>query len=166
MHGITTQTSPEVSLNSTLIHGEFALLEQSLVFTCVTRNGTILVWQSEYTGNRHIQIYNVGPRDNVTNIGNPSTYATRVSVTEENGVIVIVSQLHITASDQFPTASVTCWIGEQAGSQETISFKSVTTGTCISKFVKLIMIIIVIIMNAVTIKFYTSIPLVLLLLQC
>lgn len=130
------------------------------MFTCVTRNGTILVWQSEYTGGRHIQIYNVGLRDNVTSIGNPSTYATRVSVTEESGVTVIVSQLHITASDQFPIASVTCQIGEQAGSQETISFKTVTTGTCISKFVKPIMINIIIIMNAVTIVMHelTTLP--------
>ena len=120
--------SAEVSLNSTLIHGELALLEQSLVFTCVAKNGTILVWQSEYIGRNDIQIYIVGPRDNVTSISNPNIYATRVSVTVENGLTVIVSQLFITASDKFPTSTVTCRIGEQAGSQETISFKTVTTG--------------------------------------
>jgi hypothetical protein len=54
-----------------------------------------------------------------------STYATRVSVSEENGVTVIVSRLYITASERFQTSSVTCRINHD-GPRQIISFN--TTG--------------------------------------
>ena len=116
-------------MNSTLIRGHLALPGQRLVFTCVTRGATILEWRSnEHIGTNgdNIQIYSVGSRTlNVTSVTIPTTYATRVSSSEENGVTVIVSQLFITASEQFPISSVTCHINGQ-GPQETISFN--TTG--------------------------------------
>ena len=104
------------------------------MFTYVTENATILEWWSDqYIGSNGIQIYSVGSIDNVTSISNPNTYATRVSVTKENGITVIVSRLYITASQQFPTAFVTCRISEQSGSQETKFFKIVPTGVEINK---------------------------------
>ena len=119
----------EVQLNSRgLIRGGLALPEQRVVFTCVTRDTEILTWQSEYIGtNGHdiIQIYSTGESDNVTSPTVETTYATRVSVTEEDGVTVIVSRLFITASEQFPTSSVTCRINHD-GPRQTISFN--TTG--------------------------------------
>ena len=98
------------------------------MFTCVTRGSTLLEWRSnEHIGinGDDIQIYSVGSRDNVTSVTIPTTYATRVSVSVEDGVTVIVSQLFITASEQFPTSSVTCRINGQ-GPIESISFN--TTG--------------------------------------
>ena len=122
-------TQRGVTLNSTLIRGHLALPGQRVVFTCVIRNSTLLEWQSnDYIGinGDNIQIYSVGSRTlNVTSVTIPTTYATRVNVTVEDGVPVIVSQLFITASEQFPTSSVTCRINGQ-GPQETISFN--TTG--------------------------------------
>ena len=118
-----------MSLSSTLIRGLFALPQQKVVFTCKTKNSTILEWQSDEhigTGGDSIPIYSVGPRDNVTSGGNSNTYATRVNVSTEGGITVIVSQLHIIASDQFPTSSVTCRINGQ-GLRESITFT--TTGT-------------------------------------
>ena len=118
----------ELRLNSTLIHGHLALPGQTIVFTCVTRNSTILEWQSNEhigTDGDDIQIYSVGSRNNVTSVTIPTTYATRVSVTTENGITMIVSQLYITTSEQFPTSSVTCRINGQ-GPIKTISFN--TTG--------------------------------------
>ena len=115
-------------MNSTLIRGHLALPGQRLVFTCVTRGSTLLEWRSnEHIGinGDDIQIYSVGSRDNVTSVTIPTTYATRVSVTVEDGITVIVSQLFITASEQFPTSSVTCRINGQ-GPIESISFN--TTG--------------------------------------
>ena len=116
-------------MSSTLIRGRLALPGQIVVFTCVTTNTTLLEWQSdEYIGTGgggDLQIFS-GGRDNVTSITNPNTYATLNSVTMENGIIVIESQLFITALDRFPTSSVTCRIDGQ-GPQETISFN--TTGT-------------------------------------
>ena len=80
-------------------------------------------WQSDEhigTDGDDIQIYSVGDRVNVTSVTIPTTYATRDSVTEENGVTVIVSRLFITASDRFPTSSVTCGINS-LGPRQTIS---------------------------------------------
>ena len=117
-----------VTLSSTLICGNLALPQQSIVFTCTTRNSTILEWQSnEYIGTDgdNIQIYSVGSRDNVTSFSNPNTYAIRVSVIVENGITEIESQLIIIASDRFPTSSVTCQVNSY-GPRQTISFN--TTG--------------------------------------
>ena len=117
-------------MNSTLIRGQYALPQQQLVFTCMVRNSRILEWQSdEYigTGGDSIPIYSVGSRDNVTSGGNPSTYATRVSATMENGITVIVSQLFITATEQFSTSTVTCQININ-GPSKSITFY--TTGMC------------------------------------
>ena len=115
-----------VTLNSTC---EQSLVpEQRVVFTCITRGTDILIWQSEYIGANGldiIQIYRTGGRDNVTSTSIETTYATRVSSLEENGVPVIVSRLFITASEQFPTSSVTCQINHD-GPRQTISFN--TTG--------------------------------------
>ena len=118
----------EIALNSTLIRGNLALPGQRVVFTCVTENSSILEWQSNEhigTDGDDIQIYSVGSRVNVTSVTIPTTYATRVSVTMENGVTVIVSRLFITASDHFPTSSVTCRING-LGPVKTIFFN--TTG--------------------------------------
>ena len=115
-------------LSSTLTNRHLAYPGQRVIFTCVTRNSTILEWRSnEHVGidGDDIQIYSVGSRDNVTSVTIPSTYASRISVTMENGVTVIVSQLIITASNRFPTSSVTCGINS-LGPRQTISFN--TTG--------------------------------------
>jgi hypothetical protein len=100
------------------------------VFTCVTRDTDILVWQSEYIGTNGldiIQIYGTGDRDIVISPTIETTYATRVSVSMENGITVIVSQLFMTASKQFQTSSVTCRINHD-GPRQTISFSII--GKC------------------------------------
>ena len=87
------------------------------------KNYTLLEWQSnDYIGEggHDIQIFSAGD-SNVKSLSNPDTYATRVNVSVEDGVTVIVSQLFITASEKYPTSSVTCRIDGQ-GPQETISF--------------------------------------------
>ena len=115
-------------LNSTLIGGNLSYAQQRVVFTCVTRNSTLLEWEStDYIGEggNVIQISSYGDNNVTRSLSNPDTYATRVSVSVEDGVTVIVSQLFITVSEQFPTSSVTCRIDEQ-GPRKTISFN--TTG--------------------------------------
>ena len=127
---LTVRVFQDVKLNSSLIRGNLSYAEQRIIFTCVTRNSTILEWQSnEYIGTDgdDIQIYSVGDRDNVTSVTIPTTYAIRDSVAVENGITVIVSRLFITASEQFPTVSVTCRINHD-GPRQTISFS--ITGTC------------------------------------
>ena len=126
-------TQREVTLSSTLIRGHLALPWQRVIFTCMTKNSSILEWQSDEhigTDGDDIQIYSIGSRVNVTSVTIPTTYATRVSVTVENGITMIVSQLFITASDRFQTSSVTCRI-DGRGPVKTISFN--TTGMKLKK---------------------------------
>ena len=96
----------------------------------MTRNSTILEWQSNEhigTDGDDIQIYSVGSRVNVTSVTIPTTYATRVSVIMKNpGIAMIVSQLFITASNRFPTSSVTCGING-LGPRQTITFNTIGT---------------------------------------
>ena len=131
---LTVRALQSVMLNSTLIRGNLSYTQQRIIFTCVTRNSTILEWRSNQhigTDGDDIQIYGVGNRVNVTSVTIPTTYATRVSVTIKNpGITVIVSQLFITASNRFPTSSVTCGINGQ-GPRQTISFNTIGTIACI-----------------------------------
>ena len=113
-----------MELNSTLIGGNLSYPQQKVVFTCVTWNTTILEWRSnDYIGegSHDIQISSAGDNNVTRSLLNPDTYATRVSVSVEDGVAVIVSQLFITATEQFPTSSVTCRINGQ-GPRQIISF--------------------------------------------
>ena len=71
-----------------------------------------------------IEISSQDEGSNQTRLGG-TTVATRIGVYSDNGITVIVSQLHITASDQFPMSSVTCRINTR-GPNETVSFN--TTG--------------------------------------
>ena len=118
----------EIQLNSTLIRDRLALPQQQVVFTCVAKNSTVLEWHSdEYigTGGDSIPIYSIGSRENVTSGGNPSAYATRVSVDVVDGITVIVSKLFIVPTEQFPTSTVTCQINNH-GPSKNITFY--TTG--------------------------------------
>ena len=125
-------------MSSTLIDGHLAYPGQRVVFTCVTRNSSILEWRSDEhigTDGDDIQIYSIGTdRDNVTSVTIPTTYATRDSVTMDNGITVIVSQLFITASDRFPTSSVTCGINS-LGPRQTISFNTIGTALNATVFI-------------------------------
>ena len=58
-------------------------------------------------------------------------YATRVNVTVESGVPVIVSQLFITASELIPTSLVTCRInGSREGLEKSTSFNITGIYSC------------------------------------
>jgi len=118
----------QVSLNSTLIRGRYALPNQRVTFTCITRNATVLNWIStDYIGaGNFFPIPSVGIARNRTS---GSAVATRLDTYVDSGSTVIISQLHITASEQFPTSSVTCRINGE-GPSETIDF--ITTETAVA----------------------------------
>ena len=122
---VSTFPAREVSLNSTLTRGKFARSGQRITFTCVARNTTLLEWFSDdYVGpgHDHLPISSGGLARNQTR---GSTVATRVHVDNDNGITVIVSQLHIIASEEFPTSSVRCGVNGQ-GPHQDINFT--TTG--------------------------------------
>ena len=120
----TCISAQEVSLNSTLTNGKIAAPNQAVNFTCVVRGANTLIWDSTvYIGEgNEFQIPSVG--DAVPRIRG-TTVATRVDTYIDNGVRVIISQLSITALEQFPTSSVTCRDNHE-GLSETINFN--TTG--------------------------------------
>ncbi|MCG8623144.1 MAG: hypothetical protein MJE68_14260 [Proteobacteria bacterium] len=70
-------------------------------------------------GGDFIEITSRDEGSNQTRLG--GTIATRIGVYEDNGITVIVSQLHIIASDQFPMSSVTCRVNSR-GPNITVSF--------------------------------------------
>ena len=117
----------EVSLNSTLIRGMYALPNQEIIFTCTSVNATILNWNStDFIGvNNIFPISSVGPARNRTR---GTTVATRLDTYVEGGSTVIISQLRIIASEQFPNSAVTCRVNGD-GPSETIHF--ITTGRSI-----------------------------------
>lgn len=53
-----------------------------------------------------------GSERNTSSI-NSDAVATRINVTSDNGVTVIVSELRIIASTKYPTATVSCSSGDQ-----------------------------------------------------
>ena len=116
----------QVSLNSTLLQGRYAAPNQVVIFTCVTRGANALSWSStDYIGmGNEFQIASIGA---AVNRMRGTTVATRVDAYDDNGVTVIVSQLNITALEQFPTSSVRCR-GNDEGLSETINFN--TNGNC------------------------------------
>ena len=111
----TSYTVPEpVVLTSTLDEGTVAYPGTEIMFTCITRGSFNLVteWSSdEYigTGGDGISLLSFNClNSNVTSDAHPSTRATCVRVTTENGITVIESRLYITVSAMKHTATVTC----------------------------------------------------------
>jgi hypothetical protein len=80
-------------------------------------------WYSEdYIGDGGdlIEVSSLGEGRNQTRLRG-KTIATRIGVYSNNGITVIVSQLHIVASEQFPMSSVTCRFNAH-GRNKTINF--------------------------------------------
>ena len=89
------------------------------MFTCEVKNFTILEWRSnDYIESDSIPIYSSGPIDFVPS---EAANATRVNVTVEGGITVIVSQLFIVVKEEFPMSSVTC-SADGNGPRQTIFF--------------------------------------------
>ena len=100
---ITTTVTPKISN---------ACPGEEVYITCVTRNSLLLLWTSdEYIGPGGIElefaIFNdIG--DTVVSPINPNTVATLINNTNEDGMMVLVSQLRIVTSVNFSTSSVSC----------------------------------------------------------
>ena len=108
--------SPQPSELQNLCPGE------EVTITCETRGSIVISWViEEYIGARGTRldfaIFNdIG--DTRASHMNPNTVATLINKTVEDGVQVLVSQLHITAQSQFMNPSVTC-INGRFGTQNT-----------------------------------------------
>ena len=112
-----------MTLTSILNNELIAHPQEMVVFTCITRGSGILNWFSnEYIGSDGLplQILSGGSTVTVPSNSNPNTVATRINVTT-NGEIVIISELRIVASAQYPTATVSCDNGD-VQSRRSITF--------------------------------------------
>lgn len=115
-------------LNSSLSSRRVVSPQQNVTFTCTTRGSLILEWYSDHyigTGGERLQLlsltcFGTDVRSNI----NPNAVATCTDVYEENGETVIVSELRITVSEQFPTSTITCTYNGE-GSRASTTFQLV-----------------------------------------
>lgn len=102
----------DVILNSSLNNTLLTYPSVEVIFNCTTRGSGILVWVSDhYIGYNHpLQIVShanapdteVSERDN-------NTIASRLNVTsDENGEIIIISQLRLMSEEKYLRSSVAC----------------------------------------------------------
>ena len=96
--GAANAQAYEVMLSSNLSAELTAYPQQTVMFTCVSRDAGILNWLSdEYIGTDSLplQISSIGSTTTVQSNTHPNTVATRINVTYDNGTLVIVSELRI-----------------------------------------------------------------------
>ena len=121
-----------MTLISTL-NAEFTVKPfQMVVFTCTARVAGVLNWFSdEYIGTDGLplQIIGVGNTTTARSNTDPNTVAVRISVTDDNGVIVIVSELRIIISIQYLMATVSCDNGDRQ-LRQSISFSESKSMVC------------------------------------
>ena len=111
----------------TRVHDEYQALEMQLVnFTCITiSRDNFLTWSSDHYLDQPLQISfhdELGHQE--PSRQNPSAVATLVNATMNGGVMVIESQLQITASMQNSISSVSCQI-KSNGPMDIIRFKTI-----------------------------------------
>jgi hypothetical protein len=113
-----------VQLTSTLFNGDIAYEGQQVNFTCIiTSQEDFLTWSGDHYIDQPLQIgFHDEPGHQEPSLQHPSTVATLVNATTNGGVIVIESQLRITASIQYPNSSVSCQIDDK-GEMSTITFR-------------------------------------------
>ena len=63
-------------------------------------------------------------RSNTTNTRNPTTIAFLINTTRINGVITVVSELQLKASELYPTSNVSCGINGRRLYGDTITFQT------------------------------------------
>ena len=98
-----------VTLTSTLNAERVAQPEDIIIFTCITRGSPILEWFSEeYIGTGRDRLQILSESDRNTSSITPAAVATRINVTTDNGIVMIVSELRIIASVLYPNATILC----------------------------------------------------------
>ena len=107
--------SQDISITSTMDQ-EFACPGHPITFTCVTRGSLSITWQSyEYIEDIGTRIrFNTHTYPGSTEGSHvyPSTIATFINLTSENGVNILTSQLRIEASADFSIGTVKCIHGD------------------------------------------------------
>ena len=97
-------------LRSSVSNGSLVYPEQPITITCVTTNSQILAWESEdYIGGRSQIVFSSSDQPDITDTGRNGAFAILISVTtDDNGELVITSELLINITTRSKTSSVTC----------------------------------------------------------
>ena len=112
-----------LTINSTVPAGEHVCPEQDITFTCETRGSPTIAWASfdyiDVGSQLEFAVFNHLGDKRISPI-NPNTVATLVgSSINDDGEQILVSELHLMASSQFPTFSISCIHGN--GTESTIT---------------------------------------------
>ena len=111
--------------------------QQRVIFNCVTRGSGVHDWSSNEYIDQHgipMQILSLDQaqesvKPTIPSNSNHDTVGKRVNLTDDNGVIVIESELRITVSMQFPNATVTCGVNG-GGTAKEITFSTIGKNLC------------------------------------
>ncbi|MCG8621961.1 MAG: hypothetical protein MJE68_08215 [Proteobacteria bacterium] len=96
-------------LRSSVSNGSLVYPEQPITITCVTRNTQILAWESEdYIGGMSQIVFASSSQPDSTDTGRNGAIAILISVNNDNGELVITSELLINITTRSKTSSVTC----------------------------------------------------------
>ena len=124
LHTLVNNCIIAVTLNSTLNAEHVAHPQDIIIFMCTTRGSPILEWFSdEYIGTGGDRLQILSGSDRNTSSINPDAVATRISVSTENGITVIVSELRVIASIRYPIATVSCSNG--APKMNNVTFQTI-----------------------------------------
>ena len=98
-----------MTLTSTLNSERVVHSEDIIIFTCITRGSPILEWFSEeYIGTGRDRLQILSESDRNTSSITPAAVATRINVSRDDGIVVIVSELRIIVSMLHPNATISC----------------------------------------------------------
>ena len=131
-----------MTLNST-INSEIVEPFQVVVFTCISTGSGIINWFSnKYIGTDSLplQIIAAGNTTIVSSNHDPNTVATKISVTNDTGEIVIVSKLRIIISSLYLMATVSCDNGDR-GLRQSINFSMTLHNVIFAVIMHIIIII-------------------------
>ena len=107
-----------------LHNGNLACLGDQITFECETRGSSIISWASdEYIGQGDtlLQFSSADPAEMRRLDGIGDTVAILTANRIENGVQVLVSTLHVTATSMYPNPSVICIHGDESRSKANFS---------------------------------------------
>ena len=104
---LPTLSAPDIS--SSVSNGSLVYPNQPITITCITRNSQILAWESEdYIGGRSQIAFTSSNRPNSTDTGRNGAVAILISVSNDNGELIITSELLVNITISSIISSVIC----------------------------------------------------------
>ena len=97
------------TLHSTEYGVHFAYESETVTFTCVTRGSNSIAWSSdEYIGADRMEFASAEREGTTRSAADSGAIGRLVSVSNENGNVILVSQLQLNVQSTYQIASITC----------------------------------------------------------